>query len=475
MKLEGAASTSALPRNPRLLLQAIRKNPRMTDAEIAAWPLMSDLIGSTFPAPRGKRTQGRGKMRHLWQGAILLSAALLAAVPATASQTSIEEAVRKGLSINPELRAGQAEEAAAGTDVSIAGSGYYPSVSVSGGPQSFDLDGLSYDITASQMVYDWGRTKSTVDGARAARRQISERLRLKREEVALSIVEVYLDILVTQRQVAALQTHIADLENIWRMTVARSEGQYSDRSEPERTGLELARAREQLAIELGTLENARHEYQLLVGEEAEGLSDPSPGSIDAYLAHNDIQKLIEESPAYRAAAEDTRSAEAKFREARASALPQLNIEGSLMRREVGGIPRDDSMVALRFRSNFQGLSSFLRPKGARQRVQAAVWNEATAARDVRRDLRTLLDHETMLRARQETLEAQVGASSDLGVTYLDQFRVGRRDLIDLLNNRRERFEAQRELVSARIDRLRDEYRAAAKLGLIETLLEKGLY
>lgn len=464
MEYTGAAGTSALLRMPRLFLPVLRKYSRMADTKIAARPLMPDRTGRALPALRG------------WQGAILLLAAVPAIFPAIASPTTtIEEAVRKGLAINPELRAGQAEESAAGTDVSIAGSGYYPSVSVSGGPQSADLDGLSYEITASQMVYDWGRTKSAVAGARAARRQISQRLRQKREDVALSIVETYLDILVTQRQVAGLQTHIADLENIWRMTVARSEGQYSDRSEPERAQLELARAREQLAIELGTLENARHEYLLLVGEEAEGLSDPSPESIDAYLAHNDVQKLIEDSPAYRAATEDTRSAEAKYKEARASVLPQLNVEGSVMRREIGGIPRDDSMVALRFRSNFQGVSSFLRPKGARQRVEAAVWNEATTARDLRRDLRTLLDHETMLRAREESLAAQVDASGDLGVTYLEQFRVGRRDLIDLLNTRRERFEAQRQLTSIRIDRLRDEYRAAAKLGLVETLLEKGLY
>ncbi|KEQ53402.1 TolC family protein [Sphingobium chlorophenolicum] len=420
-------------------------------------------------SPRKQRRRGR-KIRLGW-ASILLSAAF----PAIAAPTTVEQAVRKGLAINPELRAGKAEESAAGTDVSIAGSGYYPSVSVSGGPQSFRLDGIAYDVVASQMLYDWGRTKSAVADGRAVRRQLSEKLRQKREEVALSIVEVYLDILVTQRQVAGLQTHIADLEDIWRMTAARSEGRYSDRSEPDRAGLELARAREQLAIEQGTLDNAHHEYLLLVGEEADGLSDPSPASVAAYIARNDLQKLIEESPAYRAMTEGTRSAEAKLRQARAEMLPQLNLEGSMTRRDIGGTPVDDATVALRLRSNFQGISSFLRPKGAQQRIQAAIWNEATTSRELRRELRTLLDHATMLRGRQEMLEAQVSASTDLGVTYLEQFRAGRRDLIDLLNARRERFEAQRQLISARIDRLRDEYRAAAKLGLVGDLLEKGLY
>ncbi|MBO9624079.1 MAG: TolC family protein [Sphingomonas sp.] len=401
---------------------------------------------------------------------------LLVAIPAAAPATSLQDAVRKGLANNPEIRAGQAQEGAAQTDVTIAKGGYLPSLSASAGPQSVSLDGLSYDVTASQMLHDWGRTRSAVESARADRRRISEKLRQKREEVALSIVEVYLDILVTQRQVDALQAHIADLDGIRQMTVARAEGHYADRSEPERSTLELARAREQLAIEQGALENARNEYLLLVGEEPEDLSDPVPASVAAYAERNDLAKLIQASPGYKVAGEDVHTAQAQLREARASMLPQLNLEGSLMRREVGGIPREDSMIALRFRSNLQGgLTSFLKPKGAEQRVQAAVWSEQTVARDLRREVQTLFEQAEMLRTRVQALEAQVDASTALGDTYLEQFRVGRRDLIEVLNNRRERFEARRQLTGARIDLLRVQYRAAAKLGLIGQLLEQGLY
>ncbi|VFT07677.1 putative outer membrane protein [Pseudomonas aeruginosa] len=38
--------------------------------------------------------------------------------------------------------------------------GYYPSVTMSGGPQEFDFGEIVYDLTASQMLYDWGRVTS---------------------------------------------------------------------------------------------------------------------------------------------------------------------------------------------------------------------------------------------------------------------------------------------------------------------------
>ncbi len=406
-----------------------------------------------------------------WGAALLLP---LATVNAAFAMT-LEEAVRAGLTLSPDVRAIQAQEGAAETDVSIAKGGYYPAVSISGGPQSLDFDGLGYDVTASQMLYDWGRVSSGVGAARATRRKASEQLRVKRDEVALDIVETYLDILVTERQIAAIRRHIERLDAIREMTVARAETGYASRSEPERANLEITRAREQLAIEQGTLANARDQYLLLVGIEAEGLSEPSPASVAAYVARNDLDRIIEDSPLYRSAAEDTHKAEAELKEARASLYPQLNVEASTLRRDVGGIAREDTIVALRFRSTtFQGFSNFLRPRGAAQRVQSARLATDAIERESRRQLRTLFDSADLLAQREDLLNAQVAGSDDVGATYLEQFRAGQRDVIDLLNARRERFDAERQAINVHVERLRVEYRAAARLGLLGHLVEKGL-
>lgn len=401
---------------------------------------------------------------------------LLLAAPDIAGARTIEEAVRMGLTRSPELRALQNEEGAAATDIEIAKSGYYPNLSLSAGPRRIVPDDFNYEITAAQMLHDWGRVRSGVDEARATRRKLSEQARAKREEVALDIAETYLDILVTRRQIEALQSHITGIEDVQSMANSRAQGGYADRGEPERAALELARAREQLSLEQGTLENAINEYRLLVGEEPDTLVEPQPVSVATYVTRNDFDALIAGAPARRAADEDVGIAEARRREAKAALYPQLNVEATTLRRDIGGTARSDSMIALRLRlNNIQGMSSFLRPRGAEQRLQAARLTADAVTRNTRREVQTLFDTAAMMRAREGALGQQVSTSTDLGSTYLEQFRIGRRDVIDLLTLQREQFEAKRQLISVHVEGMRAEYRAAARLGLIGPLIENGLY
>src|SRR5690606_35937076 len=151
------------------------------------------------------------------------------------------------------IRAAESDVKAAGTDIRIARGGYLPSLSISGGPRRLVPDSWSYEVTAQQMLHDWGKVKSRVDGARAGQRQLSEELLVKREAAALDIAETYLDALLAERLLETVRLHIERLQHIVEMTQARSHGGYSDRSEPERAALELARARERLSIDEGEL------------------------------------------------------------------------------------------------------------------------------------------------------------------------------------------------------------------------------
>ena len=122
----------------------------------------------------------------------------------------------------------------------------------------------------------------------------------------------------------------------------------------------------------------------------------------------------------------------------------------------------------------QGLSNFQRPRAAQQRLESAQWSQDAIARDINRKLRNLFDTSDTLHWREASLQQQVLESSQVSTLYRQQFEVGRRDVIDLLNVQRERFEASRQLVSLRLERQRIEYRAAAQLGLLGALLEKRL-
>ncbi|UQY36751.1 TolC family protein [Pseudomonas fulva] len=396
-------------------------------------------------------------------------------LPASAMAMPLDQAVRSGLAIHPQVRAAVAEAARAETEVKIAKGGYYPSLSLSGGPQEFDIGETVYDVTVSQMLYDWGRIDSQVDSAKATQRQLSASAEVTREDAALDIVETYLDVLVAQRRIDAVRRHVRLLDDIRAMTQARGADGYSDRSEQDRAGLEIARAQEQLALEKGALLDAGNQFALLVGAPPEGLAEPRPQSMQRYLATRDMLRLITGSPLYQRALEDTNLAQAELRGTKAALLPQLNLEASATRREIGGRLQNDSMVNLRLRMDtLQGLSNFQRPTAAAQRLESASWGQDAIQRDIRRQLQSLFDIGDSLLWREHALAVQVRDSEQVGGLYREQFEVGRRDVIDLLTVQRERFEAERQLIVLQVERLRLEYRAAAQIGLLGPLLENGL-
>lgn len=397
------------------------------------------------------------------------------ALPLCASAIPLDEAVRAGLAIHPKLRSAVAEAERAGTEVKIAKGGYYPSVSMSGGPQEFDFGEVVYDVTASQMLYDWGRVGSKVDGASASQRKQLEAVRVAQDDAALDIVETYLDVLAAERRVDAVRQHIQRLDDIRRMTQDRGGDGYADRSELDRANLELSRASEQLSLEKGSLQDASNQFDLLVGQPPSDLQEPQPVSLRRYLASSDMAQVIRDAPLQRQAEEDANVAEAEIREAKAALLPQLNVEATALRREVGGHPESDSVVALRLRMDtFQGLSNFQRPTSAQQRLESARWSADAMQRDIRRQLQTLFDNGETLHWREQSLNQQVAESEQVSALYREQFEVGRRDVIDLLNVQRERFEAERQLINLHFEQKRIQYRAAAQVGWLGPLLENRL-
>lgn len=412
--------------------------------------------------------------QRLPSGKALIGTVLLC-LPLCAPAIPLDEAVRAGLAIHPQLRSALAEAERASTEVDIAKGGYYPALSLSGGPQEFNFGEVVYDATVSQMLYDWGRVSSKVDSASADRRRLGEAARVARDDAALDIVETYLDVLAAERRVATVRGHIQRLDAIREMTQARGGDGYADRSELDRANLELSRAGEQLSLEKGSLQDARNQYAILVGQEPGALVEPQPASLQRYLASSDLSRVIQDAPLQRKAVEEANAAEADVREAKSALLPQLNLEASALRREVGGHPESDSVVALRLRMDtLQGLSNFRRPTAAQQRLEATRWSADAMQRDIRRQLQTLFDNGETLRWREQSLSQQVTESEQVGELYREQFEVGRRDVIDLLNVQRERFEAERQLVNLHIERKRIEYRAAAQVGLLGSLLENRL-
>ena len=330
------------------------------------------------------RIPGVRRSACLWLATAL---AMLLAAPAKA--LGLAEAVRQGLAFHLAVAAARAELAAARTETGIARDGYWPTVQAAAGPENALWGELGYEVTASLMLYDWGRVRSRVERASAVERQRLHALKAAAEQAALDIVEAYLDVLLFEARVAAVERHIGRVVELAAHGGERVARGYADRGEAERAVLELARAREQRAVELGALLDARAQFRELVGQEPQGLDWPQKGGVTAGLrTPQALEAAVSEAPFLLQAQAAVDVAQAERAEARAALRPQLRLEGSLLRREIGRRMEEDAVIALRLRLDaFQGLSSLRRVDAASRRIEAAGFNVQDARRALRRVLR----------------------------------------------------------------------------------------
>ncbi|MBF7014634.1 TolC family protein [Novosphingobium resinovorum] len=388
-----------------------------------------------------------------------------------AEAMTVEEAVAAAIARHPALSAAASEVKAAHTEVKVARSGYLPSISASGGPQEVSTEKWAYEVTAAQMVHDWGQTRSRTDGARAAERQARAEWSMTRDEAVRDVIETYLDVVLARLQREVDLAQISTLEDLSRMTGMRADGGYADRSEPDRAQLELARAHQRLASDDGQAANAGAQFETLVGTPPGHLEQPVPASMVRRIETQNIDTLIDEAPAFRKALEETHYARAQFDDARSSILPRVNLEATALSREIGGRMASDAVVALRLRMTpLQGLSLFDRADAARQRVNAAQLKEAAVRRDIARELRNLMTTATALEQQAQALRAQVSDAGNLSGLYREQFEVGRRDIVDLVTIQREHFDARRSLNEVMLQMARTQYRIAAQLGRLSDLV-----
>lgn len=384
---------------------------------------------------------------------------------------TVEEAVCTAIFRHPTLAAAKSEVSAAHTEVKAARSGYLPSLSASGGPQETSPDEWAYEVTAAQMVYDWGQTRARVNGTKASERQRRVEWSIARDEAASDVIETYLDVLLARQQREVDLAQIATLEDLASMTGQRADSGYTDRSEPDRAELELARARQRLASDEGQAADAGAQFEELVGVAPDGLEQPAPPSMAQRIVEQDIDALIDETPRYRKALEETRLARTQFDEARSAVLPRVNIEATALSREIGGRMESDAVVALRLRmAPMQGLSAFHRADAAQQKVEANQWKEAATRRDMTRQIRNLMVTATALDQQAQALRSQVAGAGELSSLYREQFDVGRRDIVDLVTIQREHFDAHRSLNEVTLQLIRVQYRIAAQLGRLSDLM-----
>jgi adhesin transport system outer membrane protein len=389
----------------------------------------------------------------------------------------MEEAVRTALETHP--RIGELREAveASRTEIDIPQSRRNIQMSIDGGlGRQKANDGASASVITPtvrvrKLVHDAGRTDHEVKLREARLGGAESTLVSGREDLALEVVTAYIQVARSSDAVEAVREWVTGLRAIASMT---DQIQRIDRGRQFDNALassRVQRAEAELLTRLTSLSDARAQLRGLVGQPV-----PAPTPIRP-LALRDIENL----DLVVASHPQIRTAEATIEVAREQSIldqlydrPNLSVEGFLSSgNDLRGRFRAVNNLGVQLVGNLSLLdggagaatskASLLRVQQA-ERARDAVQVELLTALA---RLRTLLEDSA---ARSDSFERAYRQAITLAARMREQFRAGRRPLVDLLSQETEIYQTKVSALGERYDALLTQARMAHASGQLLSVL-----
>ncbi len=302
-------------------------------------------------------------------------------------------------------------------------------------------------LVVRQLLFDGYEFQSEVERQAARVDGASYRVMERTEFIGLAVVREYLDIMRLRRVAGLLDKNEAYHRSLLgRITRGANDGSISiaDKQQAnERYFAAKARsieAREELA-------NAETRFQRLVGRPVGKTSDP--GSVARALPAS-LDKAIglarTDHPSIRFARADLDAALALHRKAGAAFAPKLSLEGRARAGEnLDGEPGQDNSLQGGVVMSWNLYNGGIDSANVQEQVRRA--DEARMAlhriaREVEEGVRLSWDRRRLQSRRLAELDRQLNTQNEVVRYYTEQFQIGQRSLLDLLDAQNSRIAAQ---------------------------------
>lgn len=416
----------------------------------------------------------------------LWSSILLALACSHAQAITLTEAIQSTLDNHPEIRSGINSRLSSDEEVKIAKGGYLPTVDLLVGygrentdsPSTRALDGdhntetLNYrnaELRLRQMLFDGFNTPNEVDRTEAVVNSRAYRVLGTSESLALRTVEVYLEVLKRREMVTLAQNNLQAHQRINDQIDLRSRQGVGSTADLDQSGARLALAENNLYTEQVNLADAEANFFSAVGRLPDELSTPVTvrGAMPADLM-TARQMVMDNNPLLKSAQADVQAAEKQYEVAKAPFYPRFDVE--LATSADDNIQGDEghyntwrAAVVMNY-NLFNGMRDKARLQSSAHQVNESMDIRNNALRLLNENLS--LAWNAMENARLQTPKARDYAdyTSRVREAYQQQFGLGQRTLLDLLDSENELFTANRRYTDVRYTEEFAMYRVIAAMG-----------
>ena len=426
-------------------------------------------------------------MKKHWT-VMIPGALLLCATPAAGIE--LRDAVQAALQTNPEIRQAVHNKEATLREREQAQGLWLPRVSVEASAGVRDLDSptrraieggddtlypLEASVTADQLLFDMGGRSAEIRRQASRTDAAAARVEERSEYVALNVSRAYIDYVLQQRLVAISEDNATFHERLagdLREGVSQGSISIADQQQAEER-LQSARARVTEARE--ELETAAIQFRTLAGVPIDQVSMPPdlaqcmPATLEEAEA-----SARQNNPRVQESIADLSTARELINAARSEMGPRFNLEGTArVGDDVDGTDGRTTdllgRVVMRWLI-FNGGTNIKNVREQQARADEAHARLFEMTRRAEEDTRTAWNRLTNQTRLVGELETQNRVADDLLLSYREQFNVGRRSLLDVLDAQNTRQNVQAQAETARMARLYAQYRVlAASNRLIECL------
>lgn len=332
------------------------------------------------------------------------------------------------------------------------------------------------EITVNQMLFDGFDTKNESKRQYYRRKSASYRVFETVEFTAMNTIRAYMDVLkfthlvdLGAKNVKTNKGYLAQMNERLKF----KSGSMADVQQVQ-SRLSLALARQSAA--LNSLSDARAEYYRVVGIKPSELDKQNlPEAPLPEALTTAIETAIQTHPAIKITQNDVVVAEALAKRQKADLYPTLDFElGANTNKNTDGTRNYDSeynaLINLSY-NLYNGGEDLARYREHLKRLDEAKEAHRQTLQDVERNLTLSWERFIHAKDRNQHFTNQEKAATQVLEAYQDQFRVGRRTLLDLLDSENELFTARVSQTNAYYNMLNNYYQIMTDTGQLLSHLE----
>ena len=415
----------------------------------------------------------------------LYSAVVLAVACAQAQAITLTEAIQHTIDHHPELQADKNERLSAGEELNVAKGGYLPTLDLVAGygrqrsdnPSTRAIYGhekrtLNYtqsELRLRQLLFDGFNTPNEVGRTKAVVNSRAYYVQGTSQSLALRAIEVYLEVLKCRELLTLARNNLQAHMRINDQIGLRSERGVGSAADRDQSLARRALAQNNYQTAQVNLADAEAAFASAVGRLPDELETPPSIRGEVPLTLSDAQtSMLLNNPYLKSAQADVQAAEKQYEIAKAPFYPRFDAELAVGANDnLQGEEGHDNQWRAGVVMNYN-LFNGNRDK-SRMRSNAYQTGQAM---DIRNNALRMLNENmslawnAMANARMQTPVAReyVETTTRVRAAYQDQFGLGQRTLLDLLDSENELYNAGRRYTEVRYTEELAMYRVLASEG-----------